>query len=92
MELALEELQQCIPGGKQPDQSVEEMELLAEINAFLKDLPVEARKLFVRRYWYLSSVKEIATDYAIGESKVKMSLLRSRIALRERLEQKGFAI
>ena len=74
MELALEELQKCIPGGKQPDQSV------------------EARKIFVRRYWYLSSVKEIASDYAIGESKVKMSLLRSRNALRERLEQKGFAI
>lgn len=44
---------------------------------------------FMRRYWYLSPIKEISTDYSISESKVKMSLLRSRNELRQLLEKEG---
>ena len=43
----------------------------------------------MRRYWYLSPIKEISTDYSISESKVKMSLLRSRNELRHLLEKEG---
>lgn len=46
----------------------------------------------MRRYWYLSSVKEIAEDFGMGESKVKMSLLRSRNQLRKLLEKEGITL
>ena len=46
----------------------------------------------MRRYWYVSSVKEIAEDYGITESKVKMSLLRSRNQLKAALEKEGIAL
>jgi RNA polymerase sigma-70 factor (ECF subfamily) len=46
----------------------------------------------MRRYWYVSSVKDIANDYGITESKVKMSLLRSRNLLKEVLEKEGIAL
>ena len=46
----------------------------------------------MRRYWYFSSVSEIARDYGMTESKVKMSLLRSRNKLRELMDKEGMSI
>ena len=40
----------------------------------------------------VKSVKEIAEDYGITESKVKMSLLRSRNQLKAALEKEGIAL
>jgi len=43
----------------------------------------------MRRYWYLSSVREIAEEYGLSESKVKMTLLRLRSKLKTVLEKEG---
>ena len=48
--------------------------------------------IFMRRYWYLSPIAEIATDYSISESKVKMSLMRSRNELKTLLEMEGMSL
>ncbi|HBN85714.1 MAG TPA: hypothetical protein DDZ89_17945 [Clostridiales bacterium] len=45
-----------------------------------------------RRYWYFSSVKEIAKDYGMSESNVKMTLLRTRKKLKQRLEKEEITI
>ena len=71
---------------------LEEKEFTALLDRFLEGLKPEARKLFVRRYWYLDSVRQIAKDLGVGESKVKMSLLRSRRALREFLQKEGIDV
>ena len=55
-------------------------------------LPKEKRMIFMRRYWYLSPIAEIATDYSISESKVKMSLMRSRNELKTLLEMEGMSL
>ena len=68
------------------------MALAEVLNHFLASLSEEPRKIFMRRYWYLSSVKEIAEDFSMGESKVKMSLLRSRNQLRKLLEKEGITL
>ena len=60
------------------------------LNRFLEGLPEEKRKIFMRRYWYVSSVKEIAEDFDITESKVKMILLRTRNKLKQVLVKEGF--
>jgi len=52
----------------------------------------ESRKIFVRRYFFGSDVKEIADFYGIGESKVKMSLARSRERLKVCLEEEGVTV
>ena len=67
----------------------QELALADILNRFLASLTPEKRKIFMRRYWYLSPVAEIASDYGISESKVKMSLLRSRNALKTLLEKEG---
>ena len=87
--LALEELAECIPDPNTVERMVDDRVLTERLNGFLADLAPEARKIFLRRYWNLSSVKEIADAYGIGESKVKMSLMRTRGKLRSFLEQEG---
>ena len=46
----------------------------------------------MRRYWYMSEIREIAHDYNFSESKVKMSLARTREKLRKFLEKEGIDI
>ena len=45
--------------------------------------------MFVRRSWYFSSVKEIAKDFGISESKVTVTLFRTRQMLKEVMEKEG---
>lgn len=87
--LALDELNECIPALDSTAQIIDDLALVEIFNRFLASMPKEKRKIFMRRYWYLSSITEIATDYSISESKVKMSLHRTRNALRDFLEKEG---
>ncbi len=92
MELVLEELNECIGTQNDPEQAVDEMVFAEILNDFVGALPIQERKVFVRRYWYMSSVKEIAGDFGFTESKVKMILLRARNGLKERLGKEGIII
>lgn len=90
--MALDELQECIPVSDNVEQVIEDAELVELFNHFLATLPQEVRKIFMRRYWYLSSIKEIAEDYGFNESKVKMILLRARNELKQILEKEGVVL
>ena len=90
--LALDELQECIPGEDNTANIVDDMALAEIFNCFLASLSKEQRKIFMRRYWYLSSIKEIANEYSMGESKVKMSLMRSRNELKTLLDMEGMSL
>lgn len=89
--LVLEELQECIPSVNNTEHLADELVLTEVLNRFLADLPPEARMIFMRRYWYMSSIKEIAADFSASESKVKMSLSRSRNKLRDLLGKEGIS-
>lgn len=84
-----DELRECA-GGEEPFHQVAQGELVAAINRFLAGMERENRVIFVRRYWYMDEVKEIAGRIAVSESKVKSSLFRSRKRLYTYLEQEGF--
>lgn len=90
--LALDELQDCIPAASSVEQTVEDAELAEIFNYFLAALPTDTRKIFMRRYWYLSPIKEIAEDWGFSESKVKMILLRTRNKLKQTLEKEGIPL
>ena len=90
--VCLDELSECVAGDHPQDQLLDRMVITECLNRFLDSLKPEERKLFVRRYWYMSTVKEIAEMYGISESKVKMSLLRTRGKLRETLVKEGIPI
>lgn len=93
MPLIFDEIKECIPSSLNTEENIVEEIALADIlNRFLSSLSLGQRKIFMRRYWYLSPIKEIATEYGMSESKVKMSLLRSRSKLKKKLEEEGISV
>ncbi len=92
VDLVLSELEGCIPAAVGIEQVMEEKMLTQAINTFLHAQSQEKRNIFVRRYWYLHSIKEIATAYHLSESKVTSILFRMRGELKEHLEKEGIVI
>lgn len=90
--LALDEIGDCIPSSHHAERTVDDIVLVEILNDFLASLNATTRKVFMRRYWYFSSVKEIATECGISESKVKMMMLRARQELKAILEKEGILI
>ena len=86
------EMAECIPGGKSTESGVEEGELVRIINAFLKGCSREKRMVFVRRYWYLDSVEDIAKALGFTRGKVKTMLFRMRNELKEYLQKEGYPV
>ena len=89
LELMLSELEECVPSGVSVEEAAEEKELGRHISSWLETLPEADRILFIRRYWYCDSVREIAKSFGFSESKVKMILLRTRNQLKEFLVKEG---
>ncbi|MCR4963812.1 MAG: sigma-70 family RNA polymerase sigma factor [Firmicutes bacterium] len=87
--LALDELEACIPGGKNPELALEEKELAATIGRFVSALPQPAKAIFVLRYWYLAPIDTIAERLQFSRGKVKSSLFRTRGKLRDYLQEEG---
>ena len=92
VDLALDELTECIPASDSVEQAADAAALQACLQSFLQQLPRATRIVFVQRYWYLNSIAEIAQKNGMGESKVKMMLLRTRKKLKAALETEGILI
>lgn len=90
--LALEELAECIPDRQSVEQAADQLVLVQVLNDFLRVQSREKRRIFLLRYWYLFSVQEIALELSVTESKVKMTLLRMRQALRQMLEKEDISL
>ncbi len=87
--LVLSELAECIPDPSSAEDGFSKAMLTDALNRFLGKLTREKRILFLRRYWYNASVKEIARDMGMSESKVKSILHRLRGELKLLLEKEG---
>ena len=85
--LALDELEDCIPADASPQRCLEQKELEAAVDAFVSGLSETERRIFIARYWFLLSVKEIADRLGCTQSKVKTSLFRTRNKLRLYLQE-----
>ena len=85
-----EEIAECIPDTSGPISDT--IALRDAINGFLARLPETARKIFVKRYFYMMSVKEIALEFKITANYVKVSLLRTREKFKEHLEKAGITL
>lgn len=85
------EMELCIPDSRREAEQ-EGQEIGRILNEFLEKLSEESRILFLRRYWYMESIEEIARRYGMGQSKVKTSLHRTRLKLRDQLEKEGITV
>lgn len=86
-----QELESCIPDHSQ-ERKLEGEEIGRLLNLFLESLSRESRLIFMRRYWYSDSVREIAVRYHITESKVKTQLHRTRKKLQQYLAKEGICV
>ena len=91
-DLSLEELEECISKEQNIESQIELRELKWIIAKFIEDLPKEKRILFLRRYWFLQSVSEMARDYEVTSKNMSVKLLRIRKDLKEYLKEEGFEI
>jgi RNA polymerase sigma-70 factor (ECF subfamily) len=73
-----------------PEEQLEAAELARAISAFLAGKSKEKRVMFVKRYWYYESVKDIASEMEISETKVTTVLARLRNELKEELIRQGY--
>lgn len=85
-----DELIECIPDEYSIEDYNDSEEFMKLVNKYLLSIDVNKRVIFARRYFYLDSVASISKRYLISESKVKTTLYRVRIGLREFLVKEGY--
>lgn len=92
MDVALEELGECIP----TTDNIEDLAIAAEteqlIHRFLRELPEKECNVFLRRYWYVEEYQTIADRYHMNLNTVKTLVFRVRGKLKRFLEQEGIVI
>lgn len=87
--VVLEELSECLSGGQEPEEMLSEKELAECISEFLKKQTGTEQGIFLRRYFYGESVKEIAKAFDVSENYVSVHLYRMREKLKEHLTVEG---
>lgn len=89
---SLSELEECIAESGNVEQQIEAKELGKVISAYLKTISPEARRLFVGRYFFMDSLKDVASYCNMSESKAKSMLYRTRCGLKSYLEKEGYEV
>lgn len=87
--LSLDELSECVPDKQDVERAMELTELTEAVNSFLAGLPKIERDVFVCRYWFVASVREIGEKFEFSENKTKSMLFRTRKKLMAHLEKEG---
>ncbi len=89
--LSLEELAEVLPDERfawdVTDEDIGEL-----ISRFLRSQKEDVRNVFVRKYFFFDSIKEIAERYSFTESKVKNMLFYTRNKLKDYLIEEGVEI
>lgn len=86
----LEEWRDCLPAND--GDPADDLTVRDALSRFLQQLPAEPRHIFIRRYWYGDSVRTIATACHATESRIKMTLSRTREQLKTFLEKEGISL
>ena len=87
-DVALSEIENYIISPNNVETEIDAKELAQIIEKFLDTLTVENRVIFMRRYWFSDTYKDIADRVGITEKMVSMRLTRIRKQMREYLMSK----
>ena len=83
------ELEDCLPPAPSAEEMTEARELAAMLERWLLTLSRQDRYVFLRRYWFGDSVKELAGQLGRPPNHVSKALYRLRQELRRYLEGEG---
>jgi len=93
IDIVLSELEEVVSDTSASFDEDMESEIIVEtLNRFIARLPEKKRNVFIRRYWHLKSIEEIADDYELTCSNVKQILFRTRIQLKKALMKEGILL
>jgi len=81
--IALEEIEGYIADQKTVEDEIEARELARIIGEFLDTMTLENRVIFMRRYWFADSYKDIAKFVGLSEKNISVRLTR----IREKMKQ-----
>lgn len=92
IDLALEELNDCIPAYGNVQDALDGKELARVIQEFLLTQSGRDRSIFVRRYFLLESMAEIAERHHLTEVNTRKILSRTRSKLKDYLTKEGYTV
>ena len=90
MTVILDELSEVIPDNR--EDIADTIDLRDAMKGFVEGLDSIRRKIFLKRYFYIMSVNEIADDMGMRAGTVKSTLHRTREELRKYLTERGIEI
>lgn len=90
--VALDELENCLPDGRAVFDFAEKESLTHEIEEWLLTLSPEKKAIFVRRYFFMETAKEISGELDLKEGTVLVSLSRLRKSLAKHLKEKEYIL
>ena len=88
---SLDELETILPDERYSSGITEE-EIGRHISDFLRTQSEVKRNVFVRKYFFFDSTRDIATRFGFSEGKVKSMLFRTRNELKDYLTKEGIHI
>lgn len=86
--VSLSELEEFL-GDERRSENESNAELGDIISRFLRSQSPEVRNVFMRRYWLMEPVKDIAEKYSFSVGKVKSMLFHTRNKLKKFLKKEG---
>ncbi len=89
MQITLNELETVFSSGEKPEDELLVKELQNAINEFLREQKRMDRLFFVRRYWFMESIPEIAMSYGKSDNYVRVHLHRTREKMKKYLRKEG---
>ena len=102
LEVIFGELDEALPAADSVERELDGRELAAAVNEFIAGLSPQERFFFLRRYWYVDSVQDIAARYwycdpvaeiarrsGVQPQKISQVLFRLRTRLKKKLEEEG---
>lgn len=88
--LSLAELEDCVSAGNATEQDADLRILADAIRDYLETLPERERDVFIGRYYFFDSIREVASYYGMSVPAAKSLLYRVRAGLKKYLEKEGF--
>ncbi|MCI8353922.1 MAG: RNA polymerase sigma factor [Lachnospiraceae bacterium] len=86
--IAMEEIEACIADPNTVEIEIEVRELARIIESFLDTLTTENRVIFMRRYWFSDSCKDIAEFVGLSEKNISVRLTRIRKKMKDYLAER----
>ncbi len=86
--VAMEEIEACVADPDTVETEIEAKELALIIGNFLDTLTLENRIIFMRRYWFSDSYKDIAEFVGLTEKNISVRLTRIREKMKKYLTER----